>query len=187
MIVLYVMLPGWSKFKGWVVLEFFLGSSRRIHANGLAKLLKISVSTAQHYLTEYEMQGILEKEETANLILYRLKESPLTMELKKAFFISAILPFAGHFKEQNPFVSTLALFGSHAKGTFDEKSDVDLIAISQEKKIMLDSLKGMERKTGKETKIQVFSLSEWRNLVKKNDSFAIAVLKNNILLSGAPL
>jgi hypothetical protein len=187
MIVLCIMLSGWGKFKGWAVLEFFLGGSRRIHANGLAKLLKISVSTAQHYLVEYEKQGILEKQRTANLVLYSLKETPLTLELKKAFFLSGVLPFAEQFKEQNPFVSTLALFGSHAKGTFDEKSDIDLIAIGQEKKIRLDSLKKMEEKTGKEAKIQVFSLAEWRNLVNKNDSFAIAVLKNNVLLFGSQL
>jgi len=181
------MLFGWSKFKGWAILEFFLSGSLRIHANGLAKRLKISVSTAQHYLVGYEKQGILEKKKTANIILYSLRETPLALELKKAFFLSGFLPFAEQFNKQNPFVTTLALFGSHAKGTFDEKSDIDLIAISQEKKIMLDSLKGMEGKTGKEAKIQVFSLQEWRALVKKNDSFAIAVLKNNILLSGAPL
>lgn len=181
------MLFGWGKFKGWAVLEFFLSGSRRIHANGLARLLKISVSTAQTYLSNYEKQGILEKQRTANLVLYSLRETPLALELKKAFFLSEILPFAEQFREQNPFLTTLALFGSHAKGTFDEKSDIDLIAISQEKKIRLDSLKRAEGKTGKETKIQLFSLPEWRSLVKKSDSFAIAVLKNNLLLFGAPL
>ncbi len=181
------MLSGWNKFKGWTVLEFFLGSSRQIHANGLAKRLKISVSTAQGYLLGYEKEGVLEKEKTANVILYKLKETPLTLELKKAFFLSAALPFVGQFMKENPFVTTLALFGSHAKGTFDEKSDIDLIAICQEKKLKLDSLKNAEEKIGKETKIQSFSLQEWRNLVKKQDSFAIAVLKNNILLFGDPL
>jgi predicted nucleotidyltransferase len=187
MIILYVMLFGWGKFRGWLVLEFFLETGRRIHVNGLAKRLKISVSTVHSYLLEYEKQGVLEKECTANIVSYRVKETPLTLELKKTFFISKVLPFVAKFMNENPFVTTLALFGSHAKGTFDEKSDIDLLAISPQKNPNLASLKQLEEKTGKETKIQVFSIAEWKNLLRKNDSFALAVIRNNILLFGDQL
>ena len=50
-----------------------------------------------------------------------------------------------------------------------------------------NSTKKLEEKTGKEAKIQVFTRTEWKNLLKKNDNFAFAVLKNNILLAGEPL
>ena len=181
------MIYGWNKFKGWVVLEYFLGRNKKIHVNGLAKDLKISSSTAQAYLSEYEKEGILEREKTANIIIYKLKETPFTLELKKLFTISKILPFAEQFQKENQYMNTLALYGSHAKGTYDEKSDFDLLAISQQKKISLSALKKLEEKTGKEVRIQVFTRTEWKNLLKKNDNFAFAVLKNNILLAGEPL
>ena len=88
------MLYGWNKFKGWVVLEYFLESNKKIHVNGLAKDLKISPSTAQAYLSEYEKEGILEREKTANIITYKLNETPFTLELKKLYIISKILSFA---------------------------------------------------------------------------------------------
>ncbi|MBU2476649.1 nucleotidyltransferase domain-containing protein [Candidatus Micrarchaeota archaeon] len=176
------MLFNWDKFKGWKVLEFFLQHNQKIHVKGLAKKLKVSSGTAQKYLLEYEKQGVLEKERTANVLSYSLKETPLTLELKKCFFISKIMPFVEEFQKENPFVTSLVLYGSHAKGTFDEKSDIDLIAISQNKKIKLNALKKMEEKTSKEAGIQVFTLTEWRKQSK--DSFGLAVTKNNILLFG---
>ena len=42
-------------------MEFFLENSEKTHINGLAKKLKISPSTANHYLAEYEKAGFLEK------------------------------------------------------------------------------------------------------------------------------
>lgn len=181
------MFYGWSKFKGWKVLEFFLEKNEKIHVNGLAKRLGISPGTAQRYLTEYEKQGLLEKEKTANSITYKMKESPLSLELKKTFFLSKIAPFIQEILQENPFISKLALYGSHAKGNYDEKSDIDLLAISHQKKIELKAMKKIEAKTGKEIKIQVFTITEWKKLLGKKDSFALAIIKSNVLLSGEPL
>ncbi|MFH1256110.1 MAG: nucleotidyltransferase domain-containing protein [Candidatus Diapherotrites archaeon] len=181
------MLFGWNKFMGWRVLEFFLEGGQKIHANRLAKELKLSVGTAQRYLVEYEMEGVLEKEKTGNVISFRINETPLTIELKKAFIISKLLPFVEAFRKENPFVTTLALYGSHAKGSFDGKSDLDLIALSQSKKLGLETLKKIEQKTGKEARIQVFSLAEWRKMLRERADFAASVAKANILLYGEPL
>ncbi|MBU0662614.1 MAG: nucleotidyltransferase domain-containing protein [Candidatus Diapherotrites archaeon] len=181
------MLHGWQKFKGWKVLEFFLAGGGRIHVNGLAAKLGISPGTAQEYLTGYERQGVLERERAANAINYMLAETPLTLELKKAYFVSLLADFGGEFEKENPYVATLALYGSHAKGTYDEKSDIDLLAISQEKKLRLGSLKKIEEKTGREAKLQSFTLAEWKGMLAKKDSFASAVIRNNIVLLGAQL
>ncbi len=181
------MFYGWNKFKGWEILEFFLEKDEKIHVNGLAKRLGISPGTAQKYLTEYEKQGLLEREKNANAINYKLKESPLSLELKKTLFLAKISPFVSEFLEDNPLTSKLALYGSHSKGSFDEKSDIDLLAISQNKKINLNALKKMENKTKKEAKIQVFTITEWKKLLEKKDPFALSVKKSNLLLSGEPL
>ena len=181
------MLYGWNKFRGWEILEFFLEGNGKIHVNGLAKELKISKGTAQEYLTNYEKQGLLEKERIANLVNYKLIDTPLTIELRKTYFISKIIPHIKYFLSENKVISTLAMYGSHAKGSYDSKSDIDLLILSQDKRINLDSLKKIEEKLGKEIKTQVFNLREWRNLLDKKDNFAIAIVKNNILLFGEPL
>ena len=187
MIVLYIMLSGWEKFKGWKVLEFFLSGNKSMHCNGLARELDIAVATAQTYLSAYEREGILEKEKSANSIFYRLKETAFTQELKKAFFLSKLSGFVGQFQKDNPLVTTFALYGSHAKGTFDENSDVDLIAFVQGKKVKLDALKKLEHALGKEAKLQVFSLAEWKKLVQAGNPFAQVVQRTAIVLAGEPL
>src|SRR3989338_99165 len=123
MIILYIMLHNWRKFKGWQVLEFFLENNESIHVNGLAKKLKIGASTAQTYLTEYEKEGVLEKDHNANVVNYKLKTTPFTLELKKALIVSKLMVFAREFKKENIFATSLWLYGSHAKGTYDKKSD----------------------------------------------------------------
>ena len=96
---------------------------------------------------------------------------------------SFLYDFLKRFVKKNNIIG-LVLYGSHASGTYDGKSDIDLLVISQQKKLKLDEVKNLERKTRKEVKIQVFSLGEWRDLKRKKDPFVEAVLLNHILLYG---
>jgi len=181
------MLDQWRKFKGWVVLEFFLKNDERIHVKGLSKNLKISPRTAQIYLQLYEKNKILKKEKVGNIILYSFNENTMVFELKRFYFMVNFLPLIDEFVEKNPEINIIALYGSHATGKDDRKSDIDLLVISQSKKLNLELVKKMENSFGKEVKIQIFSIGEWKNLLNKNDSFALSVLKNHILLYGASL
>ena len=184
---LYIMFKAWDSFRGWKILKYLLGHSRKMHVRGIARELKISPSIVQHYLLEYYSEGLLEKEKSANSVNYKLKESPLTMELKRAYFISHLSVFAKEFTEDNPAISTISLYGSHAKGTYDEKSDVDIIVISQKKDLSLKAVERLELLLGKEVNIQIYTIAEWDNLLIKGNNFAQAVLRNNILLYGAEL
>lgn len=181
------MLNQWRKFKGWSVLEFFLKNNERIHVKGLSRNLEISPRTAQTYLHLYEKNEILKKEKVGNIVLYSLNETPIVFELKRFYSVINFLPLIDEFVEKNPEINVVALYGSHASGKDDIKSDIDFLVISQSKKLNLDHMKKLERSFGKEVKIQVFSIGEWKNLLNKNDSFALTVLKNHILLYGSSL
>jgi predicted nucleotidyltransferase len=187
-IVLYIMLTEeWKKFKGWLTLEFFLRTNGKIHVRGLAKNLKISPRTAQLYLQLYEKSKILKKEKVGNIILYSLSENPLVFEFKKLYSLINFMPYVEKFTERNPEINTVALYGSHASGRDDNKSDMDLLIISQTKKLDLEPIRDLEKKSLKEVKIQIFSIGEWKNLVTKNDLFALSVLRNHTVLYGASL
>jgi len=176
----------WRKFKGWEVLEFFLRSGKEIHVKGLAKELKISPQTANHYLKFYKKVGVLKEIKKGNLLLYSLLDNTLTRQLKVFYIVDIVFPFILKFAEENK-VTSVVLYGSHASGTYDRFSDIDLLVISQQKNLELVTLKNLERKTGKEVKIHVFTLGEWRNLKRKRDSFAQSVLSNYILIYGAEI
>ncbi len=181
------MIKEWRKFKGWAVLEHFLRYGERIHIKSLSKKLKISPQTAQYYLQFYEKHGILEKTAIGNMLLYSLKPTPITLELKRLYFMFAFYPLIADFIKSNTDINTLALYGSHASGEYDMKSDIDLLIISQNRQLNLSHLKPIERKLEKEVKTQTLSIGEWKNMVRKGDNFALSVLKKHIILSGAAL
>lgn len=181
-----MLIEKWRKFRGWKVLEFFLKTEKEIHVKKLARELKISPQTASYYLKFYKKVGILKERKEANLLLYSLLDNVLTRQLKIFYILDQIYPFILKFANKNNLTS-IALYGSHASGTYDKSSDIDLLIISQQKTLNLDELKNLERKIRKEVKIQVFSLGEWRNLKRKGNSFVESVLSKHILLYGAEI
>ena len=79
------------------------------------------------------------------------------------------------------------MYGSHASGTYDRKSDIDILVISQQRKLNLDEIKKLEKKIGREIKIHSFSIGDWMRLKRRSDNFVMSVLKNHILLCGAEI
>jgi len=181
-----MIIDEWKKFKGWVTLEYFLKTNKEIHVKGLARHLKISSQTANYYLKFYKKEGILKERQEGNLMLYSLTDNSLVRQLKIFYILNILSEFSKKFVKQNK-VTSILLYGSHASGTYDRNSDIDVLIISQSKKLNLDEVKRLERKTGKEVKIQVFSLGEWRNLKRKKDSFIQSVISKHVLLYGAEI
>ncbi len=184
--MIYMIIEEWRKFRGWKLLEFFLKTGNEIHLKEIARKLKISPQTANYYLKFYSKAGILRERKKANLLLYSLLDNALTRQLKVFYILDTIYPFILKFDNENN-VTSIILYGSHALGTYDESSDIDLLIICQQKKLGLTELKKIERKTGKEVKIQIFTLGEWRNLKRKNDKFVQSLLSKYILLYGAEI
>jgi len=152
----------------------------------LARELNISPQTAMHYLKFYKNANVLKERREANLLLYSLEDNALTRQLKIFYILDRIYPFVLKFAGKNN-ITSIVLYGSHASGTFDENSDIDLLLIAQKKTLNLDELKKLEMGMGKEVKIQVFSLGEWRNLKRKANPFVRSVLSKHILLYGAEI
>ncbi|HUB92581.1 MAG TPA: nucleotidyltransferase domain-containing protein [Candidatus Saccharimonadales bacterium] len=182
-----MLFDEWRKFKGWIVLEFFLAKDERIHLKGLSRRLKISPQTAQIYLGAYEQDQILEKEKLGNMTLYKLATNFKTMELKRLYFLLMIEKYINSFIRDNSEITSLVLYGSHADGSYDKSSDIDVLIVSQEKKLELRSLRLLEEKIGKEVKTETFSIGEIRAMAGKQSNFYLSLLRNNILLYGAKL
>lgn len=182
------MLSEFRKFKGWDVLEFFLANpNTKIHINKLARELKIGPQTSIRYLRLYEAENILESESIGNVVQFSLSnEYPLVKELKR-LYINLLLHdynFVNNFTQSNPGIISLLLYGSHASGEYSEKSDIDLLVISQKKEIDITTVKQLEKQLNKEVQVSVYSIGEWRKLTKRDDPFVKSVLSKHILLYG---
>ena len=110
--------------------------------------------------------------------------------LKKAYGFAFVLSSKPKekFLEIDPNIISLALFGSYAEGSFDEKSDIDfLIVTGASKEMFIKAAKRLEEELEKEVSLSVLKLSEWRAMAKKGDAFYKRVVENHILLYGSGL
>ncbi len=182
-------LRDWQKFRGWAVLSFFLERpEKQAHINGLAKQLKISPRTANVYLELYHSTGLLEKEKLANAVFFRLRDNVLSRQTKVFFSVAKI--FESGFIEiaaKEMRFNTIALFGSYAKGTNDSNSDIDLLIISDVRKLPQKAYDALKKTFSAEINAIAMPLPQWRQKLKEENCFAKSVLKNHIILAGSEL
>jgi len=175
-----MFLAVFGKFVGFKVLEFFIRNPlREIHLKGLSRELKISSRSAKIYCDLFEDEGFLVSERTGNLRIFVVKE------FKKAYF-AVFLKEAG-IEKLCEGCSSLAVYGSFASGEFDEKSDLDLLAIGDKKCVDFSLLGKIEAKMERNIQITVLPFYKWKKLRKVGDGFAENVLRKHVLVKGVPL
>ena len=186
------MIELFRQYVKWKILAHFLANPKTpYHIKQLGRLLKVSPASVSSAVKSFEKEGILSKEEKGLAHIYMLKEENSFIEpLKKAYGISLVLSSKPieNFLEKDPTIISLALFGSYADGSFDEKSDIDLLVVTSGKKDIFAAVaQRLEEELEKEVSISAFKRSEWRTLAKNEDIFYKKVIENHILLFGSGL
>jgi predicted nucleotidyltransferase len=186
------MIELFRKYIQWKILSHFLANpTTGFHIKQLARLLNVSPASVSGAVKSFEEEGLLSKEEKGLAHIYMLNsDNNVVAPLKKAYgivFVQSSKP-KEKFLEIDPNIISLALFGSYADGSFDEKSDIDFLIVTQAKKESFSSaIKRLEEELQKEVSMSVFKLSEWRAMAKKSDAFYKRVVENHILLHGSGL
>jgi len=179
------MIQLYQKIIQLSVLELFIKNPyEEYYLREASRILNISPMTTKRAFDLLVQERLLVREEFKNQILYRANmESAAFKHLKVAYNLSWLekIDVVDYLKENLAGLSSLVLYGSYAKGENDEKSDIDLLAISSSgtnKEIRLMEL------TGKETSLTVFTPAKWREQAKKNKAFYIDVITEGIVLFG---
>ncbi len=179
------MIKIFEKYKGIKILKFFIfNPTKRFYLREIARKLKMSTSTVKTFLDLFVKEGIVIKEKIGNLSIFNLNnESVYVKELKKVFALF-------YFKENNIEKitnKTLAIYGSYAKGEFDERSDIDLLVIGKKADINYKALKSFEDNVGIEVQLTVIPYYKWERMKEEKETFAMEVLSNHILIKGPKL
>ncbi len=116
---------------------FYNNKSASIHLRDIARKAKLNENSASRFLKKLEKEKILISRKDGNLKKYELKKNDIVYSVLSYFDIislnnlpkirkNAIIYFLDKLKEK-PVIAFL--FGSTAKNTYSDKSDIDLLLI----------------------------------------------------------
>lgn len=158
----------------------FLNSSSEFHLNAIARRIDVSPSTVSKELDNMYSLSIVTRKLKGNMTLYQInKEGIIFEELRKIFLKYELLDEIIS-KELDRFDINFALiFGSFAKGTETENSDIDLLIVSSiPENLILRSVSRLEKKTGREINFILWTQEEFYKKAKEKNSLLINIKKN---------
>lgn len=177
-----------NRYAYWKILTYFLKKpSTEVYVRELARILEMSPASTNAALNYFYKLNILNKAKRGPAHFYSLNNDiPLVQAIKKmwSLFVLEELDFVNACINADPGIITLAIYGSFANGTFDEKSDFDILIVGGDKAKLAGPIKLLEKKLGYEVNIERFSLAKWQNLKEKRNVFYSEVARNHVLLSG---
>lgn len=180
------MIAEFEKYVGFRILKFFLFNPKtQIHLKGVVRRLKISPSATKFYCDLFSRGGLFNVARSGNLRIFSLNnESVYVKELKKVF---ALLEFKECGIERMTKKGSLAVYGSYASGEFDEKSDLDILVIGDEKDVDKEFVLKFEKKINKQVQLTVMPYYKWEKMKQQKNQFVSEVISNHILVKGVEL
>ncbi len=126
--------------KAYRILELFIRfPAKDFSVRGLARKLKFSHATILNYINDLQKLSLIKKKETAFYPTYFANtESQKYKIYKKNWLVFKIMgsELIDHIQKK-ALPSSIILFGSGAKATFTEKSDIDIFVEANETKLDL--------------------------------------------------
>ena len=160
----------------------FLHPEASLHGREIARRTGLPAGTLTRELKRLADVGLLKRDRRGNQLIYSAnRSSPIFSELagilRKTSGLAdvvaeALEPLSGR-------IDVAAIFGSVARGTETEGSDVDLLIIgSVDFGTIIDALHPAQQQLQREINPKVFAAAEWKSKLKAKNPFVLDVLAN---------
>lgn len=163
------------------VLSFLLlHSDKSYHVREIARVSRTSAGSLHRELAMLATAGLLIRESRGNQVTYQANiHFPIFKELvsilKKTAGISDVILNALQPLAKN--IECAFIFGSFAKGTENQASDIDLLVIGDVKFVeIVSTLYETQSFLNREINPKVMTRSEWNKLIKSKTSFGDELL-----------
>ncbi|MFH0818078.1 MAG: helix-turn-helix domain-containing protein [Candidatus Micrarchaeota archaeon] len=166
------------------VLAYFLKAPRsEVYLRELARTLGMSPSTALRSLSALEKEGLVARRTERHVSFFKANMGLRFKALKVAQTVSLFEKkrITKLVSENSQGFQSLLLYGSAANGEDDAESDYDLMLIASGTKVRPHELSEM---LDREVNLQRYSISEWKEVSRKNRAFYLEVISNSIALKG---
>ena len=128
------------KNNSYKILELFIESpTKDFSIRGIARDLMLSHATVLNHIQDLEKLGFIKKKETTLYPTYFANTESLRYRFYKKNWLIFKITESGLIEciQKTALPSSIILFGSGAKGTFTEKSDIDIFVEAKEIKMNL--------------------------------------------------
>jgi predicted nucleotidyltransferase len=162
----------------------FLNPNSKFHLNDIARKTGVSPSAVVKECALLLSLALVKRSVQGNLRLYEInRESVIYDELKRIFLKYEFLDelFASRLESER--VKYALIYGSFAKGTEKEGSDVDLLVVADiEEDALLKAVNEVERKTGREVNYNLWTESEFAEKVRNQIPLLREISKTPVIM-----
>ena len=182
--ILRFMLNIRSQLEKDLLTYFFLNQEQKLYLNEIARLLKHNPANLDKKLKQLEKNGVFKSEWSGKQKYYFLnKKFALFQEYKN--IINKTFGVENQIKillKKVKKIDQIFLFGSYAKGNFDQWSDLDLLIIGEHDPLLLSKIiSELEKKLARNINIVEMNPNEFKNRQNQNDPFLKEIFTHKIL------
>lgn len=161
-----------------VLTQFFKKPTKKHQLRELSRNTKLSLPTIKNHTQKLTKKDLIKKVKEGTYPGYKAKMNKKYKLYKKLYNIRKLHETAliTYLKNQLSHPNAIVLFGSAARGEDIEKSDIDLLAIAEQKEL---DLKEYEKELNRKINLQFMNEQE----LKQNKEFANNIA-NGIVLDG---
>lgn len=159
-----------------------------LHLREISRRAKVSTSETKKELDNLVSLGVLTLERKGNLSLYRTNPAcPFLSELKSLYLkTDGVFSLLRKELQKLPGIRYALVYGSMAKGTYSEKSDLDILVVGSIEEPLLESLAfRLQKILKREINYILWSERDYRSKAKERGSFVSSLLSSpKIMLVG---
>ena len=156
------------------IIRFFLENpTSNFYEREIQVKTNLSKGSVNKWLKKLEEAGIIEAETKGRLRIFKLNNlNPLIKQLKTLYIMDKIYHKINEFEGCRIF-----LYGSAARGEYDEKSDIDLLVIGNNRSV-IQRIKEIDNKIN----VSFYTPIEWSRAGREDPAFFQRVEKEKIRL-----
>ena len=163
---------------------FFLDSTKEFHQNDIARRIHISSPAVSNELTNLVKIGLVSKRHQDNMLFYKINKNSIIFDEMKRIFLK-YETFTEMLSEKlvKEEIKYSLIYGSFAKGTEKETSDIDLLIVGDVlEDHILRIISNMERNINREINFILWTEKELKEKIKKNIPLIREILHTSVIM-----
>jgi len=148
---------------------FATNPGRSFHGREIARKLRLSPGSVHSSLARLEKARLLRSQRIGTAKIFSLEaDRPVLAGFKILHSLLILSPLIASLRDS---ARRIILYGSHASGSYDAESDLDLFVVTEQKDTVRKAIDGFVRKTGLDVRPIIKGQIEWMHLEKDSPEY----------------